>query len=41
VCEFSPNRGVVDVVLRDINSSTNHARDWTYRMNPTGVPVSP
>ena len=40
VCEFSPNRAVVDAVLRDINSSTNRARDWTYRVNPTGVPVS-
>jgi pyrroloquinoline quinone biosynthesis protein E len=35
VCEFSPNRAVVDAVLRDVNSSNNHVRDWTYRINPT------
>ena len=40
VCEFSPNRPIVDVVLHDINSSSDHARDWTYRVNPTGVPIS-
>jgi pyrroloquinoline quinone biosynthesis protein E len=34
VCEFSPNRGRVDAVLHDINSSSDHAREWTYRINP-------
>jgi pyrroloquinoline quinone biosynthesis protein E len=32
VCELSPNRTVVDAVLRDMNSSSDHARDWTYRV---------
>jgi pyrroloquinoline quinone biosynthesis protein E len=35
VCEFSPNRQSVDAVLCEINSSSNHARDWLYRVNPT------
>jgi pyrroloquinoline quinone biosynthesis protein E len=35
VCEFSPNRESVDAVLREINSSSDHARDWLYRVNPT------
>jgi pyrroloquinoline quinone biosynthesis protein E len=35
VCEFSPNRTLVDAVLRDISSSREHARDWIYRVNPT------
>jgi pyrroloquinoline quinone biosynthesis protein E len=35
VCEFSPNRGRVDAVLRDLNSANNHAPDWVYRSNPT------
>jgi pyrroloquinoline quinone biosynthesis protein E len=34
VCEFSPNRTLVDAVLRDINSSSDHVRDWIYRVNP-------
>jgi pyrroloquinoline quinone biosynthesis protein E len=34
VCEFSPNRTHVDAVLREINSSTEDASDWTYRVNP-------
>ena len=34
VCEFSPDRAIVDAVLRDINSSSGHAREWTYRVNP-------
>ena len=34
VCEFSPNRARVDAVLHDINSSSEHTRDWTYRTNP-------
>jgi pyrroloquinoline quinone biosynthesis protein E len=40
VCEFSPNRSRVDAVLCHINSSTGHAPDWTYRTNPTAMPVS-
>ena len=31
VCEFSPNRTVVDAVLRKINSTSEHSGDWTYR----------
>ena len=34
VCTLSPNRARVDAVLRDINSSSDHAPDWTYRVNP-------
>ena len=34
VCEFSPNRGRVDAVLGEINSSSDNAREWTYRVNP-------
>jgi hypothetical protein len=34
VCEFSPNRAVVDAVLRNTNSSRDYAGDWTYRQNP-------
>src|SRR5262245_47847075 len=34
VCEFSPNRGLVDAVLRDANSSRSDLLDWTYRINP-------
>ena len=33
VCEFSPNRAVVDAILREVNSSGNTARDWMYRVN--------
>ena len=35
VCEFSPNRTLVDAVLRETNSSTDRACDWIYRVNPT------
>jgi len=38
VCEFSPNRTLVDAALREVNSSSDHARDWTYRVNPTTSP---
>ena len=41
VCDLSPNRASVDTVLRDLNSSTDRAPDWTYRVNPKAVPVSP
>jgi pyrroloquinoline quinone biosynthesis protein E len=37
VCELSPNRAIVDAVLHEINSLSDHARDWTYRVNPQGV----
>jgi pyrroloquinoline quinone biosynthesis protein E len=33
VCEFSPNRAVVDAALHEINSC-NRRRDWIYRSNP-------
>ena len=36
VCEFSPNRAIVDAVLREADSSGN-ARDWMYRVNPPRV----
>src|SRR5213594_4146131 len=39
VCTLSPNRTAVAAVLHDINSLSEQARDWTYRINP-GVPVS-
>jgi pyrroloquinoline quinone biosynthesis protein E len=36
ICELSPNRALVETVLRDLNSSTPKAfgADWSYRMNP-------
>jgi pyrroloquinoline quinone biosynthesis protein E len=34
VCEFSPDRAIVDTVLHGINSSGDHARNWIYRVNP-------
>jgi pyrroloquinoline quinone biosynthesis protein E len=34
VCEFSPNRSVIETVLHDTNSTGNHAPDWTFRVNP-------
>lgn len=34
VCEFSPNRAMVDAVLCETNSSNNNAVDWVYRVNP-------
>ena len=39
VCELSPNRASVDAVLHEINSSNGRVHDWTYRVNPTHVPV--
>ena len=39
VCEFSPNRAIVDAILRDINLN-DAARDWTYRVNPKELAVS-
>jgi PqqA peptide cyclase len=40
VCDLSLNRGSVDAVLRDLNSSAGRAPDWTNRVNPKTVPVS-
>src|SRR6266550_2082843 len=37
VCEFSPNRAVVDEALRDTNSSSSYRPDWTYRINPNCI----
>jgi pyrroloquinoline quinone biosynthesis protein E len=34
VCDLSPNRARVDAVLREINSTSDHAYDWMYRVNP-------
>jgi pyrroloquinoline quinone biosynthesis protein E len=39
VCEFSPNRTVVDAVLREVNLSCNNARDWMYRVNPPSLAI--
>jgi len=35
VCEFSPNRALVDAVLCDVNSANGRLGEWTYRVNPT------
>src|SRR2546429_173223 len=40
VCTLSANRAKVDAMLPAVNSASDHARDWTYRVNPKGVPVS-
>jgi len=37
VCTLSPSRAAVDTVLRDLNSSSDHSPDWTYRINPYGI----
>src|SRR6476620_11592889 len=37
VCEFSPNRAMVDAVLHDINSPNGRPPDWIYRTNPKGL----
>ncbi len=34
VCEFSPNRSIIDAVLRDTDLSSDDAGDWTYRQDP-------
>src|SRR5262245_21156087 len=39
VCEFSPNRAVVDAVLREVSLSGNNARDWMYRVNPSSLGI--
>jgi len=33
VCTLSPNRSVVDEVLRNANPSSHYRRDWLYRIN--------
>jgi pyrroloquinoline quinone biosynthesis protein E len=37
VCELSPNRTLVDTVLRDLSSSADHTHEWIYRLNPNSV----
>jgi PqqA peptide cyclase len=39
VCTLSPNRVIVDSILRDANSSSGQTLDWTYRVNPGTRPV--
>src|SRR5262245_22257491 len=39
VCEFSPNRALVNAVLGDVNSSDECRPQWTYRTNPSVLPV--
>src|SRR5437868_807109 len=39
VCELSPNRAVTDAVLCDANSSSDDWPEWTYRTNPSPLPV--
>ena len=39
VCEFSPNRATVDALLRRDKFFKWSMHDWTYRVNPTHVPV--
>ena len=34
VCEFSPNRSVVDTVLFGLSSAGTYTHDWMYRVNP-------
>jgi PqqA peptide cyclase len=40
VCDLSPNRAAVDAVLREVDSLGYSAPDWTYRTNPTALPVA-
>ena len=40
VCDLSPNRALVDAVLHDINTSSEHTHEWTYRTNPSALSVS-
>jgi PqqA peptide cyclase len=41
VCEFSKDRAIVDAVLHDMNSSSDHSSEWTYRSNPKPELTSP
>jgi PqqA peptide cyclase len=40
VCELSPNRTRVNALLRDLNSLSHPAPDWSYRVNSKTLPVS-
>jgi pyrroloquinoline quinone biosynthesis protein E len=37
VCTLSPNRAVVEGVLREVSKLGNSAHDWTYRVNPRSL----
>jgi pyrroloquinoline quinone biosynthesis protein E len=39
VCELSPNRTIVDAVLREVDSLGYHAPAWIYRVNPKILPL--
>src|SRR5436190_12530946 len=39
ICELSPNRAVADAVLCDVNSTSDDWPEWTYRTNPSPLPV--
>src|SRR6266516_4333554 len=41
VCTLSPNRAQVDAVLRDLDQSSGHTREWTPRVNPRKAAVHP
>jgi len=41
VCTLSPNRAYVDALLRDLNSSSNHAPAWMPRVNPKKDVIQP
>jgi PqqA peptide cyclase len=41
VCTLSPNRAYVDTLLRDLNSSSNHASAWIPRVNPRKDVIQP
>jgi pyrroloquinoline quinone biosynthesis protein E len=41
VCTLSPNRASVDALLRDLNSSSNHAPAWIPRVNPKKGVIQP
>ena len=40
VCEFSPNREIVDAVLHGVNSPNGKACEWAYRINATAAAPS-
>jgi pyrroloquinoline quinone biosynthesis protein E len=39
VCDLSQDRGIVDAVLHEVNSSGNNADDWMYRVNPPRLAI--
>jgi pyrroloquinoline quinone biosynthesis protein E len=41
VCTLSPNRAHVDAVLRDLDRSSGHTREWTPRVNPKKDAIRP